>query len=100
MAVAEGRITLDDKYSIVVGDLSYDLVVSRLGKNKKGEETVYEKNVGYYGTLRSALNAYARADITERMRGKTISLEEAVKIVQEEESRIGQMLQSISPSDL
>lgn len=100
MAVDEGRITLDDKYSIVVGDLSYDLVSTRAGKTKKGEDKIYEKNIGYYGTLKAALKAYVRCDIAEKFRGKQLEINDAVRIIQAAESKLDRLLCDISPSEL
>ena len=96
----DGRIILDPFHYISVGELSYDLVVVRNGTNKKGEKCTYEKTLGYYSTIKSAIKAYIRLEIAELMRGNVMELNKFIEFLAAEEERLDQLLESISPSGL
>lgn len=81
-------IELENGYVIQVDDLNNTL--QKRAVSKDGKE--YFKTLGYYGNLGSALEAYFKLSVTQKLESDTFTLKEAVEIMKLERERIEKLM--------
>lgn len=72
-------VRINDEYVIDVDEMNYTVKIDMHKKNKKGED-VY-KTVGYYTTMKNALDGVVNNRIARKLLDKDYSLEEALTTI-------------------
>lgn len=86
-------VELTREYFIDTDDRSYMLKRRVHGVNQKtNEPTVSDTVVGYYSSLRSAVKAARDRCIREKLRNDTVSLREALEIVEKLDAEFTELL--------
>lgn len=81
-------IILENGYQIAVDELNSTL--QKRSVSEKG--TVCVKTIGYYTTLESAIEAYFRISVSQKLDADTFTLKEAAEIMRSERQRMENML--------
>lgn len=88
-------IKLDNDYKIDVDSLNYTLIRDKHKKDNKGKPLTAA--VGYYGNLSGCLKRYAELIAINQLQNGDFSLEEAIKIIEESNNKLIDMLNKRLP---
>lgn len=85
-------IHLEDKYFLQPYSYGWILLLEYIS-DKDGK--ILYKQCGYYGSLTTAIEAYINKRVSSRINESVFELQEAVRIIQEENSRIEELIGKI-----
>lgn len=88
-------IKLDNDYMIDVDSYNYTLIRDKHKKDNKGKSLTAA--VGYYGNLSGCLKRYAELIAINQLQNGDFSLEEAIKIIDESNNKLIDMLNKRLP---
>lgn len=75
------QISLANGYYIDVDEFNYTLKRKYAGKSKDGEEKECVKVIGYYGSLKNAVEGFIKHNQIDAMAYTSLNMREYVKIV-------------------
>lgn len=70
------KIKLDESFYIAVDDMNFTLVERRIGPDKDRVDKEYFDELGYHGSVGSALKAYMRFSVNRKFTDQVITLDQ------------------------
>ena len=86
-------IRIYENYVVLVNELDYVAAIDTGKHDKKGKQ-IYNR-LGYYGTLKSAVEGIAKYDAMKELRTGDMTLQEVCKVLSEINERLENILKNI-----